>query len=341
MGRSPSFQAPPKLLKFNRNSLPEQLFSRFCRQLTPLAGLQIARQLDGPVAHAQETADARADGLEEAPHLAVSALLQRHAVPAVGARRAARVGGLDALERGRAIVELHAAAQPFEVVRPERTLDTGRVLAPDFVARVHQPVRELAVVGEEEQPCAIDVQAPHRDPSPGWQAGEHGWPAFRISAGNELAFRLVVYEDAPGGFHAEGDGAAIDRDLVGVGRAVAELGETSADGYAAGLDPRFDFPPRAQPGGSQQLLEPLSLPCRWRARVRPWLLYLRDGGLLRRSGPAQAGGSLRSPRAAAALPASASPSRRGTCASWRRAPADPASRGARRRRSSRALRATG
>jgi len=99
---------------------------------------------------------------------------------------------------------------------------------------MHQPVRELAVVGEEQQPRAIDVQAPHRDPSPGRQAGEHGWPAFRIAAGNELAFRLVVYEDAPGGFRPQSDRDAVDRNLLSVTRTVAQLGDAPAP-YASAI----------------------------------------------------------------------------------------------------------
>src|SRR5947207_5252241 len=98
MGRSPSFSQAPKLLKFNRISLHEQLFEGLRRELAPLPRLQIARQLYTAVAHAQQAAHPCAHGLKHAAHLAVAPLFERHAVPAVGTRRGARIRGFDALE---------------------------------------------------------------------------------------------------------------------------------------------------------------------------------------------------------------------------------------------------
>src|SRR5438477_338794 len=59
MGRSPSFPAASKLLKFNRISCREQLLNTFRRELAPLAGLEIARQLHRSIAHPQELACSR------------------------------------------------------------------------------------------------------------------------------------------------------------------------------------------------------------------------------------------------------------------------------------------
>src|SRR5437867_793862 len=73
-----------KLLKFNSISLCQQLFQRSRRELAPAARLQLARQLDGAVARADEPAHLVPDGLEDPSHLAVSPLAQHHPVPAIG-----------------------------------------------------------------------------------------------------------------------------------------------------------------------------------------------------------------------------------------------------------------
>ena len=68
----PSFGAL-KLLKYNR--IP---------QLNPASGREIGGQLERSVAHAHQATDGVSDGLEQASHLAISALFQDYAIPAVG-----------------------------------------------------------------------------------------------------------------------------------------------------------------------------------------------------------------------------------------------------------------
>src|SRR5467141_5143226 len=157
-GPKPIFYAVPlKLLKFNR-----------IRHLAPLSRRQIARQLDRPVAYADQAADAGADRLEQAPHLAFATLSEHHPVPAIGAGRGALVRWSDALERGRPIVKMDASRQFFKVFRVEQALNADRVFALDLVARVHQAVGELAGIGQQQQPRAVDIQPTHRHP-PAWR----------------------------------------------------------------------------------------------------------------------------------------------------------------------------
>src|SRR3954467_1321171 len=113
------FPAPSKLLKFNR----------ICYS-APLSRRQIARQLERPVAYAQQSTHSRADRLEHAAHLAVAAFLDRHAIPAVRAFARARIGRLDALERGATVVELDAAAQPLELASAQRPLPPSPPISP-------------------------------------------------------------------------------------------------------------------------------------------------------------------------------------------------------------------
>jgi hypothetical protein len=66
---------------------------------------------------------------------------------------------------------------------------------------------------------------------------------------DQLTLRLVVYEDAARDWLRELDGSAIHRDVIARRGAIAKLRDPPAEGYAAGFNPGFDFPPRAQPGG--------------------------------------------------------------------------------------------
>src|SRR5687767_3524296 len=85
MGRSPSHSkrgpAPAKLLKFNRFLLAEQPGNTSRSEFAPLPAVEVLRQLDRPVPHADQPAYLGADGLEHAPHFAVAPLAQHHAVP--------------------------------------------------------------------------------------------------------------------------------------------------------------------------------------------------------------------------------------------------------------------
>ena len=139
-----------KLSEFSSISLTEQAVYGFAGSSRHFPAARSARQLDRAVAQPRETAHRVADGLEQAPHLAVSAFLQHHPVPAV-----------DALAlRGRSRCARSApACRPAECLRagapaPPRVklaAHARQVLALEPVARVHQPVGELARVGEEQQ----------------------------------------------------------------------------------------------------------------------------------------------------------------------------------------------
>src|SRR5205814_7653239 len=161
-----------------------------------------------------------------------------------------------------------APTQPLELGFSERALDAHRVLALEAVTRMHQTVGELAIIGEKEQPRAVDVEPADCNPAARRQPRKDRRPPGGVAARDELAFRLVVHEDAPGALASDIDRAAIDGDGVARRRAIAELGDAAVEGYPPGVNPRFDFAPRAEARGREQLLEALSLRCRWRRRLR-------------------------------------------------------------------------
>ena len=65
--------------------------------------------------------------------------------------------------RGRAVVELDPVLELRERLVRRLALDLGLVDLLDLVARVREPVRELAVVREQEDAGRVCVEAPDRD----------------------------------------------------------------------------------------------------------------------------------------------------------------------------------
>ena len=101
-----------------------------------------------------------ADRREHALDLVLAAFVHRQ-LDAVRAE-AARAGG-----RGRAVVELDAVAEPLERLVGRLALDLGLVDLLDLVARMGEPVRELAVVREQERAGGIGVEPADRDDAGG------------------------------------------------------------------------------------------------------------------------------------------------------------------------------
>ena len=99
-----------------------------------------------------------ADRLAHAPHLAVAAFADRDfelVPPASHAPHLRRRGG--------AVLQSHAGPQRAQRLLPNRpTADAHTVGAGHFVARMREPLRELAVVGEQDQAAAVGVEAPDR-----------------------------------------------------------------------------------------------------------------------------------------------------------------------------------
>src|SRR5207247_3304853 len=114
------------------------------------------RQADGSEAYAHQAAHGDSKGLEHSPDLAVAPFAQHDLVPAV--RSAASARG-DAVESGRAVFENDPLSESAQLLARELAPHPHRVLALDLVARVRQPVGELARVGEEQEADRVEVQA--------------------------------------------------------------------------------------------------------------------------------------------------------------------------------------
>src|SRR5262245_58059343 len=107
-------------------------------------------------------ADFEALVLEQPPNLAVAPLVQADAQPGVAAL--AGFGG-DVVEARGPVVELDAGPEPVEHGLRRRAPQPHAVLALDLARRVHEPMRELAVVREQQEPRGVHVEPADDDPA--------------------------------------------------------------------------------------------------------------------------------------------------------------------------------
>ncbi|MNO61190.1 hypothetical protein D3C76_518300 [compost metagenome] len=172
---------------------------------------------------------------------------------------------LDVGELGRAVFQHYAGFQALDHLVVDFTTHTYRVLTVHLVGRVHQAVGQFTVGGEQQQAGGVDVQAADVDPAAAAQtrqAVEYGRTAFRIVAGADLAFRLVIDQHAA---HVLLGCLAADQVIV------HGDGITGVDALAKGRDGAVDLDPT--------LLDPgFHVAARADAHAREDLLQLFAGG---------------------------------------------------------------
>ena len=135
-------------------------------------------------------------GLPEAAHFALAPLPQHHRQPGVACCAVEHLdfGRLEPLPS-----HDHPLREPPQCVltRPARDHDT--VFLFDMVAGVHQPSRQLAIVGQQHQSPAVEIEPANREdarPS-GWQAISYGPPTPVITNAGQQADRLVHHQVGP------------------------------------------------------------------------------------------------------------------------------------------------
>ena len=97
-----------------------------------------------------------ADGLEHPLHLAVASLVDRQLDPVAAEPPRARGCGA-------AVVELDALARAAQRIVVRLAVDLDHVDLLDAVPRVREPVRERAVVREQQRSGRVGVEAADRD----------------------------------------------------------------------------------------------------------------------------------------------------------------------------------
>jgi hypothetical protein len=152
-----------------------------------------------------------------------------------------RFHAADARRDGEAVVEANAAPEASERPAVGGAMHLHLVHALDRARRMHETVRQGAVVREEQEAAALEVEAADRIDAGPQTRDEvaHGRPALRIGQRADDAAGLVQGDrPRPGGSR---QALAVDGDLVPGGiRARPELADHRAvDGDATRADQRF------------------------------------------------------------------------------------------------------
>jgi hypothetical protein len=121
------------------------------------------RIFDRPDPHALEPDDWMSDRLEHLSHLPLTPFVNRELdgrlIPGARVRRVdeTRLGW-----RGAAPLDRHAFFEALDRMIVRHPADARVVDLVDFVPRMRQAVRQLAIVGEQQQPFRVVVEAPDR-----------------------------------------------------------------------------------------------------------------------------------------------------------------------------------
>ena len=199
-------------------------------------------------ANADEALHFVANLIKHAANLAIDALAQDHA-------HSGWLGRLNFLEPGALPVE----HDPAEELRREswipRTVESDLVFLLDFVTRMGESLREVAVIREEKKAFSLGVE-PANVEKPRQMRREQiedGVACVRIrSRGNE-ASRLVEKEMKPALAVHE---LAADFDMVALRRLGAEVRANPAvDRDAAFRNQLVALPPRTDAGGSEETVQ--------------------------------------------------------------------------------------
>src|SRR5690606_11765638 len=175
----------PLLVLVARPRDPAQRIELARVQLAPLSRLEVT-QLYRTVTHATQPLHTIAQLFEHATDFALASLAPRqHDALATAPPRRARTRP--------SISQLHTAPQLLERSVVDCGVDLDIVFAVDAVSRMQQTVRGIAVIRQQHQPLAVEVQAPDIKQPPHRRRHELVQrPApLRIAARTQIAARLV------------------------------------------------------------------------------------------------------------------------------------------------------
>ena len=149
---------------------------------------------------------------------------------------------LDVGKTRRAVFQHHARLEALDHLVIHFTTHTYRVFTVHFVGRVHQAVSQLTVSGEHQQAGGVDVETADVDPAAFFRARqlvEHGWTAFRVVTGADLAIGLVVHDHAA---HRFGGLFALDHFAIDGNGVMQVNAQTQRCILAIDLDPALADP---------------------------------------------------------------------------------------------------
>ena len=189
------------------------------------------------------------DGLAHAAHLAVAALVDRELERSVRRSRRTRAGAVSPSSSVTPARSARDRALAHRARRRARAVGLGH-----FEARMGQPVGELAVVGQQDQPARVGVEAPDRVQAPSLGATSsttvgRPWVSLRR---RDTPTRLVDGVDDPR--LGPGDAAAVDASRGCPRRRRArDRSRPPRDAHAPGGDQRLGGAPRGDAGVGEVL----------------------------------------------------------------------------------------
>ena len=147
-----------------------------------------------------------------------------------------------------------ALLQPVQRLLRDAAEGAHAIAADPAGRRQFQCARQPAVIGEEQQPLGVHVEAADADQPRQvlGQGAEDRLAAFRVGMGRHQAARLVAQEQPgprPSGQRLAVDGDAVPRPDI-EGRGVDRL---AVDRDAPGGDPGLGLAPRGEPGAGNHL----------------------------------------------------------------------------------------
>ena len=219
------------------------------------AGRNLA-ELERAERHPDQAVHRKAEMAQHVLHLAVLALAHGEGEPHIGALLAVERG----LDRPIAhAVDLDTAAQAVEL-RLGGAAERAHAIAPQPAGlRQLEHAREPAVVGQEQEALAIEVEPADADEARQLlrQSAEYGRAALDVGVCGDQPARLMVEKQARA--LARRQRLAVDADAVMLRHVERGRGDDRAvDGNAPGRDPLLGFAPRREPGARDHLGDALA-----------------------------------------------------------------------------------
>ncbi len=188
-----------------------------------------------------------ADRLEHAPHLVLPAFVQ-------GELDTAAAEAPDLRRGSETVVELDAFAQATKGVRRWVAFDLRDIHLLDAVARVREPVSEVAVVREQERTGRIRIETTDGDDARrAADEIDHGSPTVRIARGRDETGRLVQ-KDVREPLRL--NPLPVDLDAVACADVAVQAAGLAVDGHATSLDQLVGATTRGDAGASEKRVEP-------------------------------------------------------------------------------------
>jgi hypothetical protein len=233
---------------FDRGTLKGTKF--FARQWTPLPWLELSIS-EGANAGTNQANHRMLNGITHTTDLAISTFVNREAENSWAEKCRLRWSGDPVFEHD-------SLAKHAEFAPSRLPFNVGDILLFDSKGWMSQPMGEISIVGKEQQPLCVHVEATYRkDAWLFWYQFENGWTSLRIVSGRYNTCRFIQKQMNKTGSNADDD--AIDGDFIGLsGDSTSQFCNFAVNRHSAFGDEILANPPTSDADAGQHLLKALS-----------------------------------------------------------------------------------